>query len=64
VLAREPMKVADVEAEARNAGLLGPEQLIGQSKPFRTARKALGIEPKRSGFGKNGEWVWALPDTP
>jgi hypothetical protein len=36
--------------------------LIGQSKPFRSARKELGIvsyQPKRQ---KAGGWFWALPE--
>ena len=42
VLASGPVKVTDIEKEARAACLLGADQSIGQSKPFRSARKELG----------------------
>ena len=45
VLASGPVKVTEIENEARTACLLGPDQVIGQSKPFRSARKVLGIVP-------------------
>jgi AAA domain-containing protein len=45
MLANGPVKVMDIEKEARSAGLLRDDQLISQSKPFRAARKALGIAP-------------------
>jgi putative DNA primase/helicase len=61
VLADGPMSVADIEAEARSARVLGESQSISQSKPFRVAREALGIVSKRSGFGRGGSWTWALP---
>lgn len=59
VLADGPMSVADIEADARGAGVLGESQRISQSKPFRTAREALGIVPQKSSMA--GGWVWALP---
>ena len=40
VLANEPVKVGDLEKEARDAGLLREDQLISQSKPFRSARNS------------------------
>jgi len=61
VLASGPVKVKDIEKEARAACLLGPEQVIGQSKPFRSARKTLGIEPYQPKGEKAGGWFWALP---
>jgi putative DNA primase/helicase len=45
VLAGGPRKVVDIESEARDAGLVAKDQPIGQSKPFRAARKALQIKP-------------------
>jgi hypothetical protein len=41
VLANGPVKVTDIEKEARAACLLGADPKIGQSKPFRSGRKAL-----------------------
>lgn len=43
VLANGPVKAKDIEKEARAACLLGEDQLIGQSKPFRSARQTLGV---------------------
>jgi hypothetical protein len=63
VLTHEPAKVELIEQEARAAGLLGREQSIGQSKPFRSARKALGIKPYQPKGVKAGGWVWALAGT-
>jgi hypothetical protein len=62
VLADGPRKVESVQEEARAAGLLGEDQSIGQSKPFRSARNALGIKPYQPKGEKSGGWVWALPD--
>jgi putative DNA primase/helicase len=61
VLANGPVKVTDIEKEAQAACLLGENQIIGQSKPFRSARKALGIAPYQPKGQKAGEWLWALP---
>jgi hypothetical protein len=61
VLASGEMLVPDIEAEARAARVLGESQSISQSKPFRVAREALGIEPKKSSM--SGGWVWALPSS-
>ncbi len=56
------LPVVQIEAEARDAGLLGPESPISQDKPFRLARKQLDIVPQRQGgAGANGLWVWGLP---
>jgi putative DNA primase/helicase len=60
VLAEGPMLVSEVQQNAIQAGLLQGGQLISQSKPFRSARKALRITThKDSGFG--GAWILALP---
>jgi putative DNA primase/helicase len=61
VLANGPVKVTELEKEAQAACLLGADQKIGQSKPFRSARKALGIEPYQPKGQKAGGWLWALP---
>jgi hypothetical protein len=42
VLAGGPMKVADIEREARGARLLGDDQQLSKSKPFQSAKKILG----------------------
>jgi hypothetical protein len=68
---RRTMHVADIEREARDAGLLGPDQPISQCRPLRDARIALGIRVRRVGFGPGAQWVWemergeaeAAPDT-
>jgi AAA domain len=58
-----PMAVLDIEREARDAGLLGPDRPISQNKSFRSARDILGIIPLRTGgAGAKGQWVWGLPD--
>jgi hypothetical protein len=48
VLANGPVKAKDIEKEARAACLLSEDQLIGQSKPFRSARQALAISSYQS----------------
>jgi hypothetical protein len=63
ILAEGPQPVRKIEEEARAAGLLGSEQDIGQSKPFRLARSALGIKPRQPRGDKAGGWVWELPAT-
>jgi hypothetical protein len=62
LLANGPMKVTDIEVEARAAGCLGTNQPIGQSKPFRSAREALDIQPSK--LAMEGGWSWALPKMP
>ena len=57
-----PVKVKDIEKEARAACLLGEDQLIGQSKPFRSARQALGVASYQPKGEKAGGWLWALPE--
>jgi putative DNA primase/helicase len=61
ILADGPVPVADIEAEAQAARVLGASQSISQSKPFRTARDALGVVSNRAGFGRGGSWTLALP---
>jgi hypothetical protein len=63
VLSNGAVPVLQIEAEARNAGLLGVDKPISQNKAFRTARDMLGIKPeRRGGTGASGQWVWDLPD--
>jgi len=55
-------KVADIETEARAAGLMKANQAISQCRALRDARLALGLMAIRTGFGPGGSWVWAKPD--
>ena len=48
---------------ARAAGLLGERQRVSDAKTFKAAKKKLGIMSRRGGFGRDGEWSWALPDS-
>jgi hypothetical protein len=64
VLAGGPMTVADLEAEARTAGLLGERQRLSQNKVIRAAADNLGVLRKREGFGQGAAYHWSLPDTP
>jgi hypothetical protein len=64
VLKDGPVPVAEIEASARSAGLLGAAQRVNQYKPFRKAKEKLGIEAyqprgEQSGTGSPG-WVWFL----
>ena len=62
ILKSGPMGVLDIEREAREAGLLGPDAVIGQSRAFRDARKKVGAQSRRDGrIGSGGRWVWELP---
>jgi putative DNA primase/helicase len=61
-LAHGPVAVLDLQENARAAGYLKPEQLISQSKPFRSARAALGVKPYQAKGSKSGGWFWALPE--
>ena len=56
------LPVKEIERQAVEAGLLGEDKPIGQSKPFRTARKELGVITEKSGM--NDGWSWALPKMP
>jgi putative DNA primase/helicase len=65
LLAPGAMPVLEIEQEARDAGLLGPDSPISQNKSFRSARDVLGISPQRKGgTGAKGQWVWELPVAP
>jgi len=58
------VSASQLEARARAAGLLAEHQHITHSKPFKRAKKALGIRSLRNGFGRDGEWFWSLPEQP
>jgi hypothetical protein len=59
-LAVDALGVPQLEGMARAAGLLRERQRIAQAKPFRRAKKSLGIRSIRYGFGAGGEWLWKL----
>jgi hypothetical protein len=59
VLAKGAMAVITIEAEARAAGLLGEDQRLSQSRPFRSARKALKITSHKAGLTEG--WTWNMP---
>lgn len=61
VLADGPVKVLDIEAEARAACLLGDSQQMRQSKPFRSASDDLKIVKSREDFGPGAVHYWSLP---
>lgn len=62
VLAPGSLKVSEIEREARDARLLSGNQDISQAKPFRAARKALGVITTKGGMADG--WIWALPKMP
>ena len=62
--AGHPIGVAELEVKARAAMLLGERQSITHSKLFKRAKKALGIQSVRVGFGATGEWFWGFPQDP
>jgi putative DNA primase/helicase len=62
LLSKGPMSVADLEREARAAGMLSESQRISQVKAFRSARDVLGIVPKKLGMELG--WSWQLPKLP
>jgi hypothetical protein len=62
LLANGPVKVMDIEREARSARLLRDDQPISQSKPFRAARQALGIAPFQPKGRRAGGWFWGLTE--
>jgi hypothetical protein len=63
ILAGGALPVLEIESEAREAGLLGPDNPISQNKAFRSARDMLGITAqRRGGTGAKGQWLWELPD--
>ena len=59
-LAGGALGVPELEGMAPAAGLLGEGQRITHVKVFKRARKALGIQSVRDGFGA-GRWLWRLP---
>src|SRR6202047_1249547 len=63
-LAGDALGVAELEARARTAGLLGEGQRITHAKVFKKAKKSLGIRSVRNGFGDGGEWLWRLERRP
>jgi hypothetical protein len=64
VLANGALPVDNVEARAREAGLLGPRQRITDAKTFRWAKHTLGISSRRDGIGRGGRWFWEIPSVP
>ena len=61
VLDDAPTRVEDIEREARAAELLKGDQPINKDKPFREAKKALGIKSYQPKGEKGVGWYWALP---
>jgi len=61
VLDDGPVKVEEIAADARAAGLLNAGQPINKDKPFREAKKALGIKSYQPKGEKGAGWYWALP---
>jgi putative DNA primase/helicase len=61
ILTKGRAAVEDITAEARLAGMLGPDKEIRNSKPFRTACERLGIVHEREGFGPGAKYYWRLP---
>ena len=59
VLGDGPVSVEAIEEQARSAGLLREKQRVNESKPFRSAKDALGIVSHKEGF--QGGFTWALP---
>jgi hypothetical protein len=55
------LKVQDIQAEARAACLLGDDEGLNKSKPFRDAKEELKIVSSKDGFGRGGPWYWSLP---
>ena len=62
VLANDRMAVADIEASARAAGMLGASTPINKDKPFRDAKKEIGVKATYDGY--NRRWVWELSKAP
>jgi len=60
-LATGAVGVPELEVRARSAGLLGERQQIRHAKAFKKAKKALGIQSIRNGFGSGGKWKWLMP---
>jgi hypothetical protein len=60
-LAGGALAVGELEAKARQEGLLGERQQIQHAKAFKKAKKELGIQSIRNGFGSAGKWAWLMP---
>ena len=54
LLATGPRPAKEVMTEGKEAGFT--------EKQIRTARERLGIKPERHGYGKDGKWLWSLPE--
>jgi hypothetical protein len=54
--------VRDVEASAREEGLLGERQRIDNAKSLQDAKRALKVVVEREGFGAGSKVYWRLPD--
>jgi hypothetical protein len=63
-LAHGDVAVIDLEVKARAAGMLGHRQRITDAKRFKAVKKKLGINSRRDGFGRGGEWSWSLATQP
>ena len=56
------LKIAQIEHEARAAGLLRANQTLAQSRVLRDARTVMGLAMTREG-ADSGAWVWAKSGT-
>ena len=63
MLANGPVAVAEIEVQARHAGLLAPTRQITGAKLFKQAKKVLDIRSKKIGFGAGGGWCRQWPET-
>lgn len=63
VLAGSPVDVLEVDIMARNAGLLGDNKSMRDSKAFREVRDDLGVVSTRVGFGPGARYLLTLPKT-
>jgi len=58
-LADGPVAVTELDQDAHAAGLLGDEESISKSKPWRMARQTLQVKPYQEGNPKR--WYWPQP---
>jgi hypothetical protein len=63
-LADGPVLVTELEAGARAVGLLQDGRRIADTRVFKQTKKALGVQSRRGGFGRDGMWYWYLPIQP